>query len=162
MELYQTGDMQNPRTLATQATRKRLDFRCATRNPRPQVPCTEPAWALQKAKAIGQICKKPRENQGFAAERTGFEPAVGCYPYADLANRCFRPLSHLSGSWVGILPHSQRVAMPLCSVFQPFEDLRQAFPWVCIAKINWAADSGVPLGYSEHVEAGKVRGTTDY
>lgn len=33
----------------------------------------------------------------FAAERTGFEPAVGCYPYADLANRCFRPLSHLSG-----------------------------------------------------------------
>ena len=31
------------------------------------------------------------------AERTGFEPAVGFDPYADLANRCFRPLSHLSG-----------------------------------------------------------------
>ena len=31
------------------------------------------------------------------AERTGFEPAEGCYPFADLANRCFRPLSHLSG-----------------------------------------------------------------
>jgi hypothetical protein len=30
------------------------------------------------------------------AERTGFEPAVGCYPYTDLANRRFRPLSHLS------------------------------------------------------------------
>ena len=30
------------------------------------------------------------------AERAGFEPAVRCYSYADLANRCFRPLSHLS------------------------------------------------------------------
>ena len=39
------------------------------------------------------------------AERTGFEPAVQYDPYADLANRCFRPLSHLSRldglSWVG-------------------------------------------------------------
>ena len=30
------------------------------------------------------------------AERAGFEPAVRCDPYDDLANRCFRPLSHLS------------------------------------------------------------------
>ena len=30
-------------------------------------------------------------------ERAGFEPAVRCDSYADLANRCFRPLSHLSG-----------------------------------------------------------------
>ncbi len=31
------------------------------------------------------------------AERKGFEPLVRCYPYAALAKRCFRPLSHLSG-----------------------------------------------------------------
>ena len=30
------------------------------------------------------------------AERRGFEPLVRCYPYDGLANRCFRPLSHLS------------------------------------------------------------------
>src|SRR5687767_5629380 len=32
----------------------------------------------------------------FRAERAGFEPAVGFNPYAALAKRCFRPLSHLS------------------------------------------------------------------
>ena len=31
------------------------------------------------------------------AERTGFEPAEGHIPFTDLANRRFRPLSHLSG-----------------------------------------------------------------
>jgi hypothetical protein len=30
------------------------------------------------------------------AERTGFEPAVGFNPYTGLANRRYRPLSHLS------------------------------------------------------------------
>ncbi len=30
------------------------------------------------------------------AERAGFEPAVRVTPYYDLANRRFRPLSHLS------------------------------------------------------------------
>jgi hypothetical protein len=29
--------------------------------------------ACRKAKAIGQICEKPLENQGFVAERTGTE-----------------------------------------------------------------------------------------
>jgi hypothetical protein len=56
------------------------------------------AWTCRKAKAIGQKCKKPWKNQGFRAERTGFEPAVGSEPYAELAIRCFRPLSHLSRS----------------------------------------------------------------
>src|SRR5262249_33027374 len=32
-----------------------------------------------------------------SAERTGFEPVVECYPHTGLANRRFRPLSHLSG-----------------------------------------------------------------
>ena len=39
------------------------------------------------------------ENAGNAvkeAERTGFEPAEGSYPFTGLANRRFRPLSHLS------------------------------------------------------------------
>ncbi len=50
--------------------------------------------------------KKPLGGQGFednqepsktiGAERAGFEPAVRFYPYAALAKRCFRPLSHLS------------------------------------------------------------------
>src|SRR5438128_1655682 len=31
------------------------------------------------------------------AERAGFEPAVQHYLYTDLANRRYRPLSHLSG-----------------------------------------------------------------
>src|SRR5579883_3574843 len=31
-----------------------------------------------------------------SAERTGFEPVVGCYPDTGLANRRYRPLSHLS------------------------------------------------------------------
>ncbi len=48
----------------------------------------------------------PLDNQGveerrgqlktIGAERAGFEPAVGFYPHAALAKRCFRPLSHLS------------------------------------------------------------------
>jgi hypothetical protein len=32
------------------------------------------------------------------AERGGFEPPVDGKAYDGLANRCFRPLSHLSGS----------------------------------------------------------------
>ena len=39
-------------------------------------------------------------------ERTGFEPAVGNEPYAELAIRCFRPLSHLS-SRADIFPESE-------------------------------------------------------
>ena len=35
------------------------------------------------------------------AERAGFEPAVRYDPYDDLANRCFRPLSHLSSNVSG-------------------------------------------------------------
>jgi hypothetical protein len=38
------------------------------------------------------------------AERTGFEPAEGFNPFTDLANRRFRPLSHLSNSAPGIDP----------------------------------------------------------
>ena len=40
--------------------------------------------------------------QGFTkgveikTERAGFEPAEQFYPFAALAKRCFRPLSHLS------------------------------------------------------------------
>ncbi len=34
----------------------------------------------------------------FGAETTGFEPAEGFDPFTDLANRRFRPLSHVSGS----------------------------------------------------------------
>jgi hypothetical protein len=37
------------------------------------------AWALQNSKAIGPICEKPWQNQGFRAERTGTE-LVGVFP----------------------------------------------------------------------------------
>ena len=40
--------------------------------------------------------QEPADTGSFKAERAGFEPAVGFYPYAALAKRCFRPLSHLS------------------------------------------------------------------
>ncbi len=36
--------------------------------------------------------------QGNLTERGGFEPPVGFDPHAALAKRCYRPLSHLSGS----------------------------------------------------------------
>ena len=42
---------------------------------------------------------------GRLAERAGFEPAVRCDTYDDLANRCFRPLSHLSGRVSGNSAH---------------------------------------------------------
>ena len=37
------------------------------------------------------------DGQRARAERTGFEPAEGDYPFTDLANRRIRPLCHLSG-----------------------------------------------------------------
>ena len=50
-------------------------------------------WPRSAESALFIGFDKAGENQ---AERAGFEPAVRCYSYADLANRCFRPLSHLS------------------------------------------------------------------
>ena len=65
-------------------------------------------------KHTGNKCVKPFTPTGFSdlkdsdsdsqilggvkkmAEREGFEPSVRYYPYDGLANRCFRPLSHLS------------------------------------------------------------------
>ena len=43
------------------------------------------------------IPEKTRNSAAIPAERTGFEPADRCYPITGLANRRFRPLSHLSG-----------------------------------------------------------------
>jgi hypothetical protein len=65
--------MQNPSALATRATRKttrfgQRDAKCNAAGAMHRV-----AWALQSAKAIGQKCEKPWENQGFWAERTGTE-----------------------------------------------------------------------------------------
>ncbi len=67
----------------------------------------------------GAGTKKPLASQGFEddqgpsktteSERAGFEPAVGFYPHAALAKRCFRPLSHLSKPE----PHSN--ARPIAS-----------------------------------------------
>src|SRR3954466_15598039 len=46
--------------------------------------------------AQDQKLKEPAFAGSFDAERAGFEPAVRFNPYAALAKRCFRPLSHLS------------------------------------------------------------------
>jgi hypothetical protein len=35
------------------------------------------------------------------AERGGFEPPVGCYPYNCLAGSCLQPLGHLSRVFAG-------------------------------------------------------------
>jgi site-specific recombinase XerC len=55
------------------------------------------AQSHQAGKKKAQISKEKLENPGLNAERTRFELVVRLKPYADLANRCFRPLSHLSG-----------------------------------------------------------------
>jgi hypothetical protein len=65
--------MQNPCVLTTRATRKTTRFgqreaKCNAAGAMHRV-----AWALQTAKGTGQKCEKPWENQGFLAERTGFE-----------------------------------------------------------------------------------------
>ncbi len=44
-----------------------------------------------------EISQQKPGNLSLDAERTRFELVVRPKPYADLANRCFRPLSHLSG-----------------------------------------------------------------
>ena len=50
------------------------------------------AWIGRKAKAIGQICKKPWENQGFTAERTGTE-RLSVFPMF-----CYRSKGAILGS----------------------------------------------------------------
>src|SRR5262249_60630196 len=50
---------------------------------------------------LGRRCSEGRQGalivvSRCAAERTGFEPVEGCYPLTGLANRRYRPLSHLS------------------------------------------------------------------
>ena len=65
--------MRNPSVLATRATRKTTRFRQRDAKCNAAGAMHRVAWALQTAKAIGQKCEKPWENQGFAAERTGTE-----------------------------------------------------------------------------------------
>ncbi len=66
------------------------------------------------------------------AERAGFEPAVRCYSYADLANRCFRPLSHLS-VYLNLLKSIQLRKKTKASIF---------------FRSNWINDSYDTLGFS--------------
>ena len=68
--------------------------------------CQKPA--IQKTRLISietgerkqSVLLNPLKHGIYAkkAERAGFEPAVNLSTHADLANRCFRPLSHLSGN----------------------------------------------------------------
>jgi hypothetical protein len=71
--------MRNPSVLTIRATRKtnRFGVRDAKNNAAGAM--HRVAWALQNSKAIGQICEKPWENQGFTAERTGTELS-GVFP----------------------------------------------------------------------------------
>ena len=66
-------DIQNPSVSATRATRKTTRFSVRDAKYNAAGAMHRVAWALQNSKAIGQICEKPWENQGFAAERTGTE-----------------------------------------------------------------------------------------
>jgi len=65
--------MQNPSVLTTRATRKTTRFRQRDAKCNAAGAMHRVAWALQTAKGTGQKCEKPWKNQGFTAERTGFE-----------------------------------------------------------------------------------------
>jgi|GEM_PF-1686173 len=67
------GDMQNSSDFSTRATRKTTRFSLRDAKYNAAGAMHRVAWALQTAKGTGQICEKPWENQGFVAERTGFE-----------------------------------------------------------------------------------------
>jgi hypothetical protein len=60
VDRYQTGTGKFPVFWRLARLEKRLDLGSATRNATPQAPCTEPAWALQNSKAIGQKCEKTK------------------------------------------------------------------------------------------------------
>src|SRR5205823_1449070 len=70
-------------------------------NPLPSQPAAVPLGPRPlpsgptRAKCRRGSRKDSLDNQ---AERTGFEPVEQCYPLTGLANRRFRPLSHLSRS----------------------------------------------------------------
>ncbi len=74
------------------------------------------------------------------AERTGFEPAVQCYLYADLANRCFRPLSHLSGGQSNEVFYSLRstVTIVTLSTLYATTPTRQFLDFSKLGKVQFA------------------------
>jgi hypothetical protein len=71
--------MQDPSVLPTRATRKTTRFGGRDAKYNAAGAMHRVAWALQNSKGTGQICEKPWENQGFAAERTGTE-LLGVFP----------------------------------------------------------------------------------
>ena len=89
-------------------------------------------WLTSAESALFIGFDKAGENQ---AERAGFEPAVRCYSYADLANRCFRPLSHLS------------VHLNLLKSIQ----LRKKTKASIFFRSNWINDSYDTLGFSPNM-----------
>ena len=86
-------------------------------------------WPRSAESALFIGFDKAGKNQ---AERAGFEPAVRCYSYADLANRCFRPLSHLS-VYLNLLKSIQLRKKTKASIF---------------FRSNWINDSYDTLGFS--------------
>jgi hypothetical protein len=52
---------------------------------------------LQRKKEVAALLARYKWEQFGMAEKGGFEPPVRFYSYNGLANRRFRPLSHLSG-----------------------------------------------------------------
>jgi hypothetical protein len=55
-----------------------------------------PGCGVQDARPQVKLRLRLATARSFPTERTGFEPVVGCNPYTGLANRRYRPLSHLS------------------------------------------------------------------
>ncbi len=58
-------------------------------------------WSQNSRSSQGVASQHVASFNKSLAERTGFEPAVRFDPYTGLANRRFRPLSHLS-RWVSV------------------------------------------------------------
>ena len=81
-------------------------------------------WLTSAESALFIVFDKAGENQ---AERAGFEPAVRCYSYADLANRCD---STLNSSPSNDLEKNQNPAVPSTVPLLPKElqELIKAWP----------------------------------
>src|SRR4051794_37317104 len=50
----------------------------------------------RQREAILLLREKSPAKRGFFTEKEGFEPSIRVSPYAGLANRCLKPLGHLS------------------------------------------------------------------
>ena len=69
------------------------------------------AWTCRKAKATGQICEKPWENQGFAAERTGTEQPAKSLGKSKFKNEAAQNPTRAAKHFVRCLLHARAATL---------------------------------------------------